>query len=59
MTTQHYKRAMVTHQEGRYLDEEDDVFFDTLGRTRRRVPGEWDEHSLLETIMWKHVGIDD
>ncbi len=28
-------------------------------RVRRRVPGEWDEHSLLETLMWKSIGIDD
>jgi hypothetical protein len=59
MTTNHYKRAMVTHQEGRYLDDEDDVFFNTLGRTRRRVPGEWDEPSLMESLIWKSIGIDD
>lgn len=59
MSNQHYKRAMVTHQEGRYEDDDDDVFFNQLGVTRRHVPGEWDEHSLLETLIWKSIGIDD
>lgn len=51
-----YKTGNDIHQEGRYFDEEDDVFFDQLGRTRRRVPDEWDSHSTTEALMWKYFG---
>jgi hypothetical protein len=54
-----HKRAMFTHQEGGYLDEEDDVFFNQLGMTRRRVANVWDEHTDTEALMWRFFGIDD
>jgi hypothetical protein len=54
-----YKAGIVIHQEGRYFDEEDDVFFDQLGRTRRRVANVWDEHTDTEALMWRFFGIDD
>lgn len=50
----YYKRGAITHQEGRYLDEEDDVFFDQLGRTRRYVVDEWDSHTTTEALMWRY-----
>lgn len=48
------KYGMIIHQEGRYLDEEDDVFFDQLGRTRRYVVDEWDSHTTTEALMWNY-----
>ena len=49
-----HKRAMFTHQEGGYPDEEDDVFFNQLGKTRRYVPNEWDSHTTTEALMWRY-----
>jgi hypothetical protein len=45
------------HDEDNYCYDAD--YAPRQPRVRRRVTGEWDEHSMLETIMWKHLGIDD
>jgi hypothetical protein len=50
----YYKRGAITHQEGRYIDDDDDLFFDELGVTRRYVPNEWDSHSTTEALMWRY-----
>lgn len=54
-----YKNGRDIHREGYYPDEEDDVFFDELGKTRRRVSNVWDEHTDTEALMWRFIGIDD
>lgn len=54
MDVGYYKRGAITHQEGRYIDDDDDLFFDELGVTRRYVPNEWDSHSTTEALMWRY-----
>jgi hypothetical protein len=54
MRNRMYKTGNDIHQEGRYSDEEDDVFFDQLGKTRRYVVDEWDSHSTTEALMWRY-----
>ena len=54
-----YKNGRDIHREGRYDDEEDDVFFNQLGKTRRYVANVWDEHTDAEAFVWRFLGIDD
>ena len=54
MSNRHYKNGNVIHQEGRYQDDEDDVFFDQLGKTRRYVVDEWDSNTTSEALMWNY-----
>lgn len=54
MSNRHYKNGNVIHQDGRYQDEEDDVFFNQLGKTRRYVVDEWDSHTTTEALMWNY-----
>ena len=28
-------------------------------KVRRRVSGEWDDLTLMESLLWKSIGIDD
>jgi hypothetical protein len=44
--------------------DEDNYYYDAdyaprRPRVRRRVAGEWDELSLMDSLLWKSIGIDD
>jgi hypothetical protein len=44
--------------------DEDNYYYDAdyaprQPRVRRRIAGEWDELSLMDSLVWKSIGIDD
>jgi len=45
------------HDEDNYCYDAD--YAPRRPRVRRRIAGEWDELSLMDSLVWKSIGIDD